>query len=601
MAQSAIRIRLPDCRAVPAAFRISELERVELLHRLAEESLEGKSWAETVRGFVAEASRGEGDLADSIRQMRERLERQSGFVAGEVEAGRRRAEAEGRERAASARERLDAALADRIAALEVADGGVRIEVPADVVKTLELTLWARFLRWLRRIWLSILRLFRREREAPAVEPGPKRAPPMVIELPSLEGIPEDEAERRVANLLLTSRSARDLLYRRMAASTALGRLGVAVRRRFSGRAFLAEAVRRLRREATARRKEVEKSVGRLRRQFGRRRERVDARLDARLKRYEEEARGALERYRSSLDDVSLKRAERTLMDSLESAGFIVVAGDSVRPTTRLVDRFAEGVLARELGGKGMRPVRAVRGAEVIEGEHEKGRLQMAEEIGRMDIAESVIAARIHHPWDRHIHEEDAVVKREARGTRAHIVLAFDKSSSMEENRRMAAAKRAVLALYRAVKRRNRRNTVDLIAFDTSVRVMDMVQVWEAKPGGFTNTGEALRVARRLFGAGGRTAKALYIITDGLPEAYTDGGKEVAGDMGRSLDYALAGARDLRRMGDVQFTLLLMEPRERVYVDAANRIAQAAGGRVVVTDPQHLASEMLTGYLAEGTA
>ncbi len=100
---------------------------------------------------------------------------------------------------------------------------------------------------------------------------------------------------------------------------------------------------------------------------------------------------------------------------------------------------------------------------------------------------------------------------------------------MEENDRILAAKKAVLALFKAVKRRDRRNIVDLVGFDTDVRPMDLVSVWESKPGGFTNTGAALKTAAELLRHSRSDQNLVYLITDGYPEAYTDkDGKSMIG-------------------------------------------------------------------------
>lgn len=156
---------------------------------------------------------------------------------------------------------------------------------------------------------------------------------------------------------------------------------------------------------------------------------------------------------------------------------------------------------------------------------------------------------------------------------------------------MEAAKRAALALHHAVKSKNARNRVDVLLMDTSLRQASLREVWEAEPTGFTNTGAALRVARGLCERRGRTL--VYLITDGLPEAYTKEGEDVAGHPEKAMAYAKEQARLLRReRGLAGFVMLLLEPKDEMYVKAAEGLAREAGGRVVPVDPQELARTLL---------
>jgi uncharacterized protein with von Willebrand factor type A (vWA) domain len=223
-------------------------------------------------------------------------------------------------------------------------------------------------------------------------------------------------------------------------------------------------------------------------------------------------------------------------------------------------------------------------------------MKTVDEVSRMDIVESMLTSRLAHPGHHAMDDEDVRVNRELSGCSLHVVLVFDKSSSMEENNRILAAKKAVLALYKAIKRRDRRNTVDLVGFDTDVRPMDLVSVWESKPGGFTNTGAALRAAREILERSRADQNIVYLITDGYPEAYTEkDGRSIAGDNERSLASAVAEAGELRRVRNVRLVHILLEPKERIFVDAAEKIVGAAHGKLITTDPARLAAEMLTDY------
>lgn len=125
--------------------------------------------------------------------------------------------------------------------------------------------------------------------------------------------------------------------------------------------------------------------------------------------------------------------------------------------------------------------------------------------------------------------------------------------------------------------------------------MDLVQVWESKPAGFTNTGEALRVARDLVAKSSSDLKIIYLITDGFPEAYTENGRGIAGDNPRSLAYALHEAACLARLRNVRLVHILLEPKDKLFVDAAQQIVGAAHGKLITTDPNRLAADMLMDY------
>jgi len=273
------------------------------------------------------------------------------------------------------------------------------------------------------------------------------------------------------------------------------------------------------------------------------------------------------------------------------------AAGRLQITARLVDRFAEIMLAGEIRNLPSRYTFALGRTPVQQGVFQRDRLKMHDEVSRMDLVESLMVARLTHPGSRPLTEDDIRVNRELSGSTLQVVLVFDKSSSMAENNRMLAAKKAVLALFKAVKRKDRRNIVDLVGFDTEVRPMDLVEVWESRPGGFTNTGSALRVAHELLEHSTADLKLIYLITDGFPEAYTENGRNIAGDNARSLAYAVSEAGDLSRVPNLRLVHILLEPKERMFVEAAEKIVEAAGGKLLTTDPNRLAADMLVDYSA----
>jgi len=295
-----------------------------------------------------------------------------------------------------------------------------------------------------------------------------------------------------------------------------------------------------------------------------------------------------ERLRKRIDDPVGRLMERNLVE----LGFIRQEGEEVIPTTHLLERFADLIFQKELNALPSTGTRSGQSQRKL-GIYEKAKMRSVFEESRMDIVTTLINTRINHPGDRHIYEDDIIVYREESAISSHVIIMFDKSSSMEENQRMEAAKRTVMALYRAVRRQKEKDRIDIIGFDTRVSLMDLMAVWKAEPSGFTNIGGALRNARMLFEDSRADIKLAYLITDGLPEAYTDEkGNEVAGEPEVSLEYAVQEAAAL----DARLTLILLEPEDESYVDAGKKIVEEAQGRLIVTNPRELMHEVLSDYL-----
>jgi uncharacterized protein with von Willebrand factor type A (vWA) domain len=128
--------------------------------------------------------------------------------------------------------------------------------------------------------------------------------------------------------------------------------------------------------------------------------------------------------------------------------------------------------------------------------------------------------------------------------------------------------------------------------------MDLLSAWQCSPSGFTNTSEALGTAYTLIKNSKADNKLIYLITDGLPEAYTDPrtGEPRAGDLDKSLNLAVTQAKKYKKIDRLKLIIILLEPKDKLYTDAAKTIAQAATGSVIVTDPKELATEMLTNYI-----
>ena len=154
-------------------------------------------------------------------------------------------------------------------------------------------------------------------------------------------------------------------------------------------------------------------------------------------------------------------------------------------TYSLVERFARLLLEEEEGAlsEGLRL--SLRGAAST-GLYERGRLKETIELSRLDLPGSILQSYLR--GSKHLLEDEAYVYREIRSESLHAILLLDVSGSMAENDKITAAKKALLSLYMAIHRRYPDSIIDIAAFDNNVRTMDLVELWEAKPGSFTNTG-----------------------------------------------------------------------------------------------------------------
>jgi len=325
----------------------------------------------------------------------------------------------------------------------------------------------------------------------------------------------------------------------------------------------------------------------------------------RLRQAEEDRRAMMERYEREMEQLEKNVRERpgellrnSLVRELKTSGYLAEDEEGeLIVTTALVQRFADIVLAGELQQLPSGVQARFGSSENREGIYEKDRMLMSAEASRMDIVESLIHARLYHPEDRHIADDDIVINRELTGSKTHVIILMDRSDSMHENNRMLAAKKAVLALYRAVMRKGTQNIVDVVGFDTTVDIIDLMEVWRAEPRGFTNTAGALHMANRLFRESRADIRLVYLITDGLPEAYTNSkGEDVASSPGKCLPFAVEEARRLEK---ARLTILLLEPGDPMYMTAAEKIAEATRhSRIIVTDPNALAKEVLEDFIAE---
>ncbi len=319
--------------------------------------------------------------------------------------------------------------------------------------------------------------------------------------------------------------------------------------------------------------------------------------EAQRRQLEREREEARQRTAAETDRTVRDAQERRLERELKERGFVAERGGELAVTYGLVERFARLLLeetSRQLPGD----VRMSLKGGGSTGIYEKARLRRLEEVAHLDVPSSLLEARL--VGSRHIDESTSYVYREITSERVHVVVAFDRSGSMAEGGKLDAAKKALLSLYVAVRRRYPDATVDVLAFDNDVAALDLVELWECRPGAFTNTAEALRAAHLLLQPSRASRKELFLITDGLPEAYTDElGQVRSGQLDVAMERALERARELATVTPLRTAVILLKSDHAEYETAARAIARTLGGEMVVTEPTHLGIELLVRW-AHGT-
>ena len=540
---------------------LDAVDRARLVRALAEQGVDG------ARRLVREGAEKDSELAARLARLRERLRQQArrritrllgdyDRKGGELDATARRSDEEVAQRIAALEARLKAARSLSLSQLP-------LELPEEVQAAILLptaswnqppprpglgarirAAFARFIAWLRR-------LFGRRAAAPVAKAG--REVPIAIASADGRALGASALGDAIARL---SAPQQEELREDIAGAVRAERQGLA-------------------REAESKRRA----------------------LEAQRRQLEEERREAERRAAADTENRVREGEERRLERELKERGFVAERGGELAVTYGLVERFARLLLeeeSRQLPGD----IRLSLKGGASTGVYEKARLLRAEEVAHIDLPGSLLAARL--AGQRHIDETTSYVYREVTSERVHVVLAFDRSGSMSEGGKLEAAKKALLALYVAVRRRYPDAIVDVFAFDNEVRVLDLVELWECTAGAFTNTAEALRAAHLLLQASRATRRELYLITDGLPEAYTaEDGRVRSGQLDVAMEHALERARELATVSALRSTMILLKSEHPEYEAAARAIARTMGGDLLVTDPGRLGVELLVRW-AHGT-
>ena len=539
---------------------LDAVDAAALVRRLAEEGVEG------VRSLLADRAQHDAELARRIASLRERLRRQASRAVGRVleEYDRRAAELDQvrireRDRMDEELRRLEERLraARSLNLKELVDPGLLTSVreallapSASWMQPKRRSLWEWIKAFFARLADFFRKLFRRSPKGKA-----RKAPGRSVVFATLAA----EGRRLEASMI----------------GEALAQLSGPERDELKERlddTFHRQA-RDLGREAEAKRREAEAQQRRLEEEREEARRRAERDVEGRVR--EAEAR----------------RVERELKDR----GLVAERGGALAVTYGLVERFARLILQEESRSLPGEALRSLHGATPT-GIYEKARQRQPDEIAHIDIPSTLLEARL-GGW-RHLDEGAGIVYREVTAERVHLVLAFDKSGSMQEERKLEAAKKALLALYIAIRRRYPDATIDVAAFDNEVRLLDLVELWETPAGSFTNTAEALHLAHLLLRPSRASRKEVYLITDGLPESYTEAdGRVRSGNLDRALEVALGRAAELATVTPLRFTMILLKSENPEYERAARLLTRALHGELVITDPGHLGFELLVQWAA----
>jgi len=280
-----------------------------------------------------------------------------------------------------------------------------------------------------------------------------------------------------------------------------------------------------------------------------------------------------------------------IVSEMEERGFIKPTEEAFSVTSAFIDRLSKIIFEEEMKKLYENYKITPSYASIQTGVYERRKLKKGEEANKLDVVNSLAESRMY--LEKNIEEDHIYIYYEIGEQERHVVLAFDKSGSMDENNKLYAAKRALTALYVAIKKHDPKAVIDIIAFDSKIKIMDFYTMWEAEAGEFTNTGEALFASYKLLGNKKTTKKEIYLITDGLPEAYTtNSGKIKAGDLNRSMEYALEAAKAIGKSRDIKVTIILLKSTDSRYEKAANEIANQCNGKLIITEPNNLAITLL---------
>lgn len=584
-------MKLPDCSSLdePLALLTAE-EKRELMLKMAQGGDVLRDWvrekARTDPKWENLLERFRDDVQDEVRQYRRKVEESLEDDEEKIKERRREREAEVRERIEQAQARLAETRSKRADVLDEALSEADLARKAKQADEPD-SAWQRFVAWLLDLWLRFKRwwygLFGEDTTRTVMLAGPGGAG---VELDIGFALAQSPEFRQEIKERLRDQPIRDRMRQ--------------LRDRLLGRRDYEEIVRDLvsdeveqvkdekEEQIEAQEEQVEEQVDDLEDEA----EAVEQQADEALAEIERRRREAEEEIRRRVEEEPIEQLAGEVRSELARTGLV----DEEGPTRRLLDRLGALLFEAEVRGLKGRVPTALSRPQGAETALEKHPMVTLAERSRVDYVESTVNAHIRHPTNPHLTEQDLIVYRNTEEPRAHVVLICDTSASMEEHGRMEAAKRATLALHGAVQDHSRDHVVDVVLMGTEVRRAGLQEVWNADPAGFTNTGGAITLARKLLLNDPADVHMVFLVTDGLPEAIMEGGEAVAAHPGEAQAYAIKQAERLhKQVTDLEFTCVLLEPDDELFVESANDLADELSGHVVATDPDDLAGHLLVEF------
>ncbi len=586
-------VHLPDCSNIEHEPLLSPRQRRELVRILAEGS------QDELEAWIEEESEEDPRIRERIRAHRDRLERQARRrkrrVEQEIEEERREVQQRWGTQAQQAEQR-EQELSEQMADLPSPTDRERLAQHArglDPVLTpdrAESTRWEKFRGWLYRVWISLVEALARfwawVRGKERTEQGP------VLDLGDVQVDLPELARTNPGVIARVKRHADDRTVREKIRDWW---------NRMRGREDYATKVEELmRQELEQAKQEVQAEIEEERDRLEERIEEIEAERNQaereqtkRLRQLEEKREREMAEIDEEVHHEPLERVREELEGELTEAGLMSEEGS---PTQALLERFS-ALLYEEVHRALPRGGQARPGAFIGgEGTYEKGPLRSLNERGAAALADSVVRSRQNHPTVDHIYDHDLIVRREVKSMRTHVVLIFDRSGSMEEKGRFEAAKRVCLVMYQAVRDHDPRHLVDIVSMSTEVERVGLDETWNAQMGGFTNHAGALDLAREILSSSPADRRLVYLITDGLPEAYVDeDGQTIVDEPSVCMPPTIEAARRLGALENTRLTILQLETEDELYLDAAREIAAAGGGRMAGLQPADLTEEVVLDF------
>ncbi|MEM2900406.1 MAG: hypothetical protein QXT63_06395, partial [Thermoplasmata archaeon] len=499
-----MRIYLPKCEK-HERLELTELERAKLATQIAEKGEQG------LDDFIREEKeRGDSSVAKRIEELKQRIAEREKELEEEFLRDKER-EKELREKRKSELEASEKELDSSLHALEsIRDERIKealLNVPLlkviDAGETKEEGKLARIWRKIKNFFVmlisAILRFIRWLGEKLGLvkkknkETKKEKGVSIALRLP----FSSEELSRlvsRFGNAIFTNPDLERQVEKRIIEEEKISASRLKLRKywdeawykRAASRILEQEMERALEKEKK-RLKSEQREIRKKKRDILHERENIDNDMDEIYKKKYDDMRKKVE---DALKNEVIEELKKEITEGLEDAGYIDRSRGKISITSKLVSRFADllymGVV-KDIGSNRESEV----GIDNPLGVYVKERPRIAEDVSKIDIVGTYVTSRLNHPWDRHIYDEDMIISRELRGTTTHVILLFDRSGSMDENNRLDAAKRACLALYKAILHQNPKNIVDIVGFDTRAEKMSIKEVWECESRGFTNMGEAL--------------------------------------------------------------------------------------------------------------